>query len=289
MYLNYVWKKTHQTLIIRDKFAQILAKFLLFSVHTGLHKSQQDVLQHPNWLGLQERRILETYALSELQLRAPNQTEPEERRRRRKVKKIISSVLHCPGLNHWGRINPAVNRHLQQPAVSCHLTTSCAVIMLPWEFDYNFSCCLILESVSSHPAHKPSAGTTDREEASRILAENRRLAREQREREEEERRQQEEQARSADTAACKYVRFYERGGGWYRLFIFEWAGWLRRKWLVARLRSEQRERRRLSVRQRRAERRRRRRREERRKRGFRKRERSLRGFRSRSEKVITTT
>ncbi|XP_070705452.1 ensconsin isoform X3 [Pempheris klunzingeri] len=53
------------------------------------------------------------------------------------------------------------------------------------------------ESVSSPPAHKPSAGTTDPEEASRILAENRRLAREQREREEEERRQQEEQARLA--------------------------------------------------------------------------------------------
>ncbi|XP_038582214.1 ensconsin isoform X2 [Micropterus salmoides] len=53
------------------------------------------------------------------------------------------------------------------------------------------------ESVTSSPANKPSAGTTDPEEASRILAENRRLAREQREREEEERRQQEEQARLA--------------------------------------------------------------------------------------------
>lgn len=55
--------------------------------------------------------------------------------------------------------------------------------------------------MSSPPASKPYAGTTDREEASRILAENRRLAREQREREEEERRQQEEQARSAKRAA----------------------------------------------------------------------------------------
>ncbi|XP_023203814.1 ensconsin isoform X1 [Xiphophorus maculatus] len=53
------------------------------------------------------------------------------------------------------------------------------------------------ESTSSPPTQKPSAGTTDPEEASRILAENRRLAREQREREEEERRQQEEQARLA--------------------------------------------------------------------------------------------
>ncbi|XP_051908935.1 ensconsin isoform X3 [Hippocampus zosterae] len=49
----------------------------------------------------------------------------------------------------------------------------------------------------SDAAPKPSAGTTDREEASRILAENRRLVREQREREEEEQRQQEEQARLA--------------------------------------------------------------------------------------------
>ncbi|KAK2856323.1 hypothetical protein Q5P01_005058 [Channa striata] len=53
------------------------------------------------------------------------------------------------------------------------------------------------ESVSSPPAQRPSAGTTDPEEASRILAEKRRLAREQREREEEERRVQEEQARLA--------------------------------------------------------------------------------------------
>nr|XP_061785662.1 ensconsin isoform X2 [Nerophis lumbriciformis] len=53
------------------------------------------------------------------------------------------------------------------------------------------------ESISSPSTQKVSAGTTDREEASRILAENRRLAREQRERDEEERKQQEEQARLA--------------------------------------------------------------------------------------------
>ncbi|XP_029318800.1 ensconsin isoform X2 [Cottoperca gobio] len=53
------------------------------------------------------------------------------------------------------------------------------------------------ESARSPPAHKPSAGTTNPEEASRILAENRRLAREQRERGEEERKQQEEQRRLA--------------------------------------------------------------------------------------------
>lgn len=42
---------------------------------------------------------------------------------------------------------------------------------------------------------KPMAGTTDREEAARLLSEKRRLAREQREREEQERREQEEQER----------------------------------------------------------------------------------------------
>uniref|UniRef100_A0A4W6EDC3 Ensconsin n=1 Tax=Lates calcarifer TaxID=8187 RepID=A0A4W6EDC3_LATCA len=53
----------------------------------------------------------------------------------------------------------------------------------------------LVYAIHCPPAHKPSAGTTDPEEASRILAEKRRLAREQREREEEERRLQEEQAR----------------------------------------------------------------------------------------------
>ncbi|XP_068505435.1 ensconsin isoform X5 [Syngnathus scovelli] len=53
------------------------------------------------------------------------------------------------------------------------------------------------KAATREPSPKPSAGTTDREEASRILAENRRLVREQREREEEERKQQEEQARLA--------------------------------------------------------------------------------------------
>lgn len=53
------------------------------------------------------------------------------------------------------------------------------------------------ESLSSPPPQKTSAGTTDPEEASRILSEKRRLAREQKEREEEECRQLEEQARLA--------------------------------------------------------------------------------------------
>ncbi|XP_017563370.1 ensconsin isoform X10 [Pygocentrus nattereri] len=51
------------------------------------------------------------------------------------------------------------------------------------------------ESGVSPPAVRTSAGTTDPEEASRLLAEKRRQAREQREREEEERRQQEEAER----------------------------------------------------------------------------------------------
>ncbi|XP_065141262.1 ensconsin isoform X6 [Paramisgurnus dabryanus] len=50
------------------------------------------------------------------------------------------------------------------------------------------------EGAGSPPA-RPSAGTTDPEEASRLLAEKRRQAREQREREEEEKRQQEEAER----------------------------------------------------------------------------------------------
>ncbi|XP_065553955.1 MAP7 domain-containing protein 1 [Lathamus discolor] len=45
------------------------------------------------------------------------------------------------------------------------------------------------------PPGRPPAGTTDREEAARLLAEKRRQAREQREREERERREQEEQER----------------------------------------------------------------------------------------------
>uniref|UniRef100_A0A667XQI5 Uncharacterized protein n=1 Tax=Myripristis murdjan TaxID=586833 RepID=A0A667XQI5_9TELE len=57
----------------------------------------------------------------------------------------------------------------------------------------------------SPSAHKPSAGTTDPEEASRMLAEKRRLAREQREREEEERRIQEEQARYTVLCVCVCV------------------------------------------------------------------------------------
>ncbi|KAI4902725.1 hypothetical protein NFI96_031917, partial [Prochilodus magdalenae] len=51
------------------------------------------------------------------------------------------------------------------------------------------------ESAVSPPAVRTSAGTTDPEEASRLLAEKRRQAREQREREEEERRQHEEAER----------------------------------------------------------------------------------------------
>ncbi|XP_059396609.1 ensconsin-like isoform X8 [Carassius carassius] len=51
------------------------------------------------------------------------------------------------------------------------------------------------ESSGSSPTTRPSAGTTDPEEASRLLAEKRRQAREQREREEEEKRLQEEAER----------------------------------------------------------------------------------------------
>jgi microtubule-associated protein 7 len=46
--------------------------------------------------------------------------------------------------------------------------------------------------MTSSAAPKPSAGTTDPEEATRLLAEKRRLAREQRDKEERERREKEE-------------------------------------------------------------------------------------------------
>uniref|UniRef100_A0A3B5LH93 Microtubule-associated protein 7a n=1 Tax=Xiphophorus couchianus TaxID=32473 RepID=A0A3B5LH93_9TELE len=106
---------------------------------------------------------------------------------------------------------------------------------------------------SSPPTQKPSAGTTDPEEASRILTENRRLAREQREREEEERRQQEEQAR--------YEGPLRTSGG---------------------ATNDRREKRRPSVWQRRGEGRRRRR-ERLRRRGFRGREKRQRDSRNRSK------
>ncbi|XP_034143713.1 ensconsin isoform X2 [Esox lucius] len=51
------------------------------------------------------------------------------------------------------------------------------------------------QCVDSPPAQRPTTGTTDPEEATRILAEKRRQAREQREKEEQERREQEEQER----------------------------------------------------------------------------------------------
>ncbi|XP_031692586.1 ensconsin [Oncorhynchus kisutch] len=56
----------------------------------------------------------------------------------------------------------------------------------------------VSESVGSSPAHKSTAGTTDPEEATRILAEKRRQAREQRERGEERRGIQEEAEREEE-------------------------------------------------------------------------------------------
>uniref|UniRef100_A0A669F3Y4 Microtubule-associated protein 7a n=1 Tax=Oreochromis niloticus TaxID=8128 RepID=A0A669F3Y4_ORENI len=118
------------------------------------------------------------------------------------TKRLSSSsatLLHSPDrglrrlpLTPWE--SNMVNR-LQQPTHS-YLARSRSAVSLSGDQS---------ESVSSPPAHKPSAGTTDPEEASRILAEKRRLAREQREREEEERRQQEEQARCAGWAMRDHV------------------------------------------------------------------------------------
>uniref|UniRef100_A0A672FY37 Microtubule-associated protein 7a n=1 Tax=Salarias fasciatus TaxID=181472 RepID=A0A672FY37_SALFA len=98
------------------------------------------------------------------------------------------------------------------------------------------------DGLSSPPAQRPSAGTTDPEEASRILAENRRLAREQREREEEERKQQEEQARYAG----RHGRRTPRPPTAPEVSTSFCTDWRRRRWLGVRRRSERRERRRLS-------------------------------------------
>lgn len=95
------------------------------------------------------------------------------------------------------------NKPSNEPAAGQCPPHHSAAITFAWQLKlelFSFS-----ERVISPPPHKPSAGTTDPEEASRILAENRRLAREQREREEEERRQQEEQARSDGREACKQI------------------------------------------------------------------------------------
>uniref|UniRef100_A0A8C5LCN0 Microtubule-associated protein 7 n=1 Tax=Jaculus jaculus TaxID=51337 RepID=A0A8C5LCN0_JACJA len=58
-------------------------------------------------------------------------------------------------------------------------------------------------------APKTSAGTTDPEEATRLLAEKRRLAREQREKEERERREQEELERAAEEREAQQARAQE--------------------------------------------------------------------------------
>lgn len=57
-----------------------------------------------------------------------------------------------------------------------------------------------VERVASPPAVRSSTGTTDPEEASRLLAEKRRQAREQRDKEEEEKRQREEAERFVCTS-----------------------------------------------------------------------------------------
>uniref|UniRef100_A0A4W6EEH7 Microtubule-associated protein 7a n=1 Tax=Lates calcarifer TaxID=8187 RepID=A0A4W6EEH7_LATCA len=122
------------------------------------------------------------------------------------TKRLSSSsatLLHSPDrglrrlpLTPWesnvvNRLQQPTHSYLARSRSAMSLSGEQTVYAIHWS---NFHLCP-LESVSSPPAHKPSAGTTDPEEASRILAEKRRLAREQREREEEERRLQEEQAR----------------------------------------------------------------------------------------------
>uniref|UniRef100_A0A671WA79 Microtubule-associated protein 7a n=1 Tax=Sparus aurata TaxID=8175 RepID=A0A671WA79_SPAAU len=141
------------------------------------------------------------------------------------TKRLSSSsatLLHSPDrglrrlpLTPWE--SNVVNR-LQQPTHS-YLARSRSAMSLSGEQTGNthtshmedpLGSCGQQRNISSPPAYKPSAGTTDPEEASRILAENRRLAREQREREEEERRQQEEQARYKEEEESRQKEEAER-------------------------------------------------------------------------------
>uniref|UniRef100_A0A4W3ILZ0 MAP7 domain-containing protein 1-like n=1 Tax=Callorhinchus milii TaxID=7868 RepID=A0A4W3ILZ0_CALMI len=83
----------------------------------------------------------------------------------------------------------------------------------------NASCCyccnMVLCCVVGASPAKSMAGTTDPEEAVRLLAERRRLAREQRDREEQERKEQEEQQRYVRTGSREErlgKQFQHRGG-----------------------------------------------------------------------------
>lgn len=128
----------------------------------------------------------------------------EKWRKKRRAGRRCSVPL-CLDLSQWARTSLAMSHHQRAPEVGSH---SLKLVgknseWVVFAHSLHFAAAFVFsEGVSSPPPSKPSAGTTDREEASRILAENRRLAREQREREEEQRRQQEEQARSCKTRRC---------------------------------------------------------------------------------------
>ncbi|XP_077409031.1 ensconsin isoform X4 [Vanacampus margaritifer] len=109
-------------------------------------------------------------------------------------------MLKSPGADDPGNLRPAVvSPSTPQPSTpgKSQETEDEQVLGPPQPAEHNKTEQQTTRTATGDPTLKPSAGTTDREEASRILAENRRLVREQREREEEERRQQEEQARFA--------------------------------------------------------------------------------------------
>ncbi|XP_061560575.1 ensconsin isoform X1 [Phycodurus eques] len=108
-------------------------------------------------------------------------------------------MLKSPGTEHPGNLRPVkVSPEIVQPSTPSKTqeVEDEQVLSPPQPADHNKTE-QMMTTTTSDPALKPFAGTMDREEASRILAENRRLVRGQREREEEERRQQEEQARLA--------------------------------------------------------------------------------------------
>ncbi|XP_063310590.1 MAP7 domain-containing protein 1 [Pelobates fuscus] len=89
------------------------------------------------------------------------------------------------------------------PSTTPSIETAATPVTAPTTVPPSIPSTVISQSPAPSPS-KPMAGTTDKEEAARLLAEKRRQAREQREREEQERREREEQERrQREEAAIK--------------------------------------------------------------------------------------
>ncbi len=103
----------------------------------------------------------------------------------------FSSVFFCLAV-------PSVPDITVSSAPATPLTPSAPITVAPQTLEAANAAATPSRSLSPEPPPiaKPTAGTSDPEEAARVLAENRRQAREQREREEQERRDQEQKSRS---------------------------------------------------------------------------------------------